>query len=150
MQDVIFAIYSSFLCIREDNPWSRSIRRYLLFNICIWMKFQWLGLFPNGSTTHGGVMNLPTWPVVLESTAQTGEEAAAALCSRATRSTGGSDVGQSPRLLLLKVVCLVWCLCPYGRLSRFLSRHWLCTGRFLSAPTVVSCGSTPLAIWKML
>lgn len=46
----------------------------------------------------GGVMNLPIWPVVLESRAQIGGEAAA-LCSRATRSTGGSDIGQSPRLL---------------------------------------------------
>lgn len=47
----------------------------------------------------------PYLTLVLESGAQTGE--AAALCSQATRSTGGSDIGQSPRLLLLKVVCLV-------------------------------------------
>lgn len=46
-----------------------------------------------------GVMNLPIWPVVLERRAHTGGEAAAVLCSQATRSTGGSDIGQSPRLL---------------------------------------------------
>lgn len=46
-----------------------------------------------------GVMNLSIYPVVLESRAHSGGEAAAELCSRATRSTGGSDIGQSPRLL---------------------------------------------------
>lgn len=53
-----------------------------------------------------------------------------ALCSNgsprvleSSGSTGASDIGQPPRLLLLKVVCLVRCLCPYGRLSRSPTRR---------------------------
>lgn len=56
-------------------------------------------------------------------------------------SPGGSDTGRSPRLLLLKVVRLVRCPCPYGGLSRSPATH-TAHGRLpLSVLTAVSRSS---------
>lgn len=55
------SIYFSFLSLKTP-PWSSSIRHYLLFNICIWMRLWCSELFPHGNTTvYSGVMNLPIW-----------------------------------------------------------------------------------------
>lgn len=81
-----------------------------MLNICVILER--LVLIPHAKTTLYALMDLP----VPESGSSSG-----------SGSTGASDIGQPPRLLLLNVVCLVRRLCPYGRLSRSLTRRCFCS-----------------------